>query len=284
MKGNAARTGTSPLEGARLQVNDLSGGYGDAQILEDVSLAVADGRMTILVGPNGSGKSTLLKTMARILEPVSGSVVLDGKAIHRTSSREVARKLGLLPQGPIAPEGLTVRELVAQGRFPHQGLMRQWTSQDAAAVETAMATAKVSEFADRPIDTLSGGQRQRCWIAMVLAQETDLLLLDEPTTFLDLKIQVDLMELLADLAHTGGRTLVVVLHELNLAAAYADHLVMMKDGRIACAGAPETVFTQERLKSVFDLDARIVRDAETGQLICVPHGAHARRKRKAFAA
>lgn len=271
-------------DASRLSVSELDSGYGDTTILSDVSLAVADGQMTILVGPNGSGKSTLLKTMARILDPVSGSVVLDGKAIHETRSREVAKKLGLLPQGPIAPEGLTVRELVAQGRFPHQGLMRQWATEDATAVETAMVTAKVTEFADRPVDTLSGGQRQRCWIAMVLAQETDLLLLDEPTTFLDLKIQVDLMELLADLAHTGGRTLVVVLHELNLAAAYADHLVMMKDGRIACAGSPETVFTQERLKSVFDLDAKIVRDSETGQIMCVPQGAHARRKRKAFAA
>lgn len=271
-------------DASRLRVSELDSGYGDTTILSAVSLTVGDGQMTILVGPNGSGKSTLLKTMARILDPVLGSVVLDGKAIHETRSREVAKKLGLLPQGPIAPEGLTVRELVAQGRFPHQGLMRQWTTEDASAVERAMQTAKVTEFADRPVDTLSGGQRQRCWIAMVLAQETDLLLLDEPTTFLDLKIQVDLMELLADLAHTGGRTLVVVLHELNLAAAYADHLVMMKDGRIACAGAPETVFTQERLKSVFDLDAKIVRDGETGQIMCVPQGAHARRKRKAFAA
>ncbi|AEQ52363.1 iron3+ dicitrate transport ATP-binding protein FecE [Pelagibacterium halotolerans B2] len=262
----------------RLTTEAISAGYDGPPILSDVSLAVANGKMTVLVGPNGSGKSTLLKTMARILSPTTGQVLLDGKSIHASKSRDVARAMGILPQGPIAPEGLTVRELVGQGRFPHQGLMRQWTRQDEDAVEKAMATALVTEFADRPVDSLSGGQRQRCWIAMVLAQETDLLLLDEPTTFLDLKVQVDLMELLADLAHGGGRTLVVVLHELSLAAAYADHLVMMKDGQIACEGAPDAIFTADRLKEVFDLDAHVVRDATTGHLVCVPLGTHARRK------
>lgn len=266
-------------EDMRLRAESLSAGYERKTILEDVSLSIATGRMTVLIGPNGSGKSTLLKTMARILAPSAGAVLLDGKEIHSTKSREVARKLGLLPQGPIAPEGLTVRELVGQGRFPHQGLVRQWTREDADAVEKAMARTLITEFADRPVDSLSGGQRQRCWIAMVLAQETDLLLLDEPTTFLDLKVQVDLMELLGELAHRDGRTLVVVLHELSLAAAYADHLVMMKNGRIAHAGRPEDVFTADRLKHVFDLDAKIVRDTESGQLLCVPYGAHSRRKR-----
>lgn len=265
---------------SRLKAENLDSGYDRVTILRDVSLPVLDGRITVLVGPNGSGKSTLLKTMARILPPSAGTVLLDGKAIHTTKSREVARKLGLLPQGPIAPEGLTVRELVGQGRFPHQGLVRQWTREDEEAVERAMARTLVSEFADRAVDSLSGGQRQRCWIAMVLAQETDLLLLDEPTTFLDLKVQVDLMELLAELAHRDGRTLVIVLHELSLAAAYADHLVMMKDGRIVHAGAPEDVFTSSRLKEVFDLDAHVVRDTESGQLLCVPFGAHSRRKRR----
>lgn len=266
-------------EDVRLRAESLSAGYERKTILEDVSLSIATGKMTVLVGANGSGKSTLLKTMARILAPSAGAVLLDGKEIHSAKSREVARKLGLLPQGPIAPEGLTVRELVGQGRFPHQGLVRQWTREDADAVEKAMARTLITEFADRPVDSLSGGQRQRCWIAMVLAQETDLLLLDEPTTFLDLKVQVDLMELLGELAHRDGRTLVVVLHELSLAAAYADHLVMMKDGRIAHAGRPEDVFTADRLKHVFDLDARIVRDTESGQLLCVPYGAHSRRNR-----
>ncbi|WP_404400415.1 ABC transporter ATP-binding protein [Pelagibacterium halotolerans] len=264
--------------GIRLAASALCAGYDGASILSDIDLTVPTGKMTVLVGANGSGKSTLLKTMARILTPSSGTVLLDGKSVHAAKTREVARKMGLLPQGPIAPEGLTVRELVAQGRFPHQGLIRQWTREDEDAVNSAMETADITGFADRPVDSLSGGQRQRCWIAMVLAQQTDLLLLDEPTTFLDLKVQVDLMELLADLAHASGRTLVIVLHELSLAAAYADHLVMMKDGRIVCAGAPEAIFTAERLKHVFDLDARVVRDAETGHLVCVPLGAHARRK------
>ena len=277
MDGTTQSIAAGPV--SRLRTDQLSSGYGAVTILEGVSLAVDDGKVTVLVGPNGSGKSTLLKTMARILSPAAGSVLLDGKAIHARNSRDVAKTLGLLPQGPIPPEGLTVRELVCQGRFPHQGLLRQWTSQDAEAVNDAMITAGVADFADRPVDTLSGGQRQRCWIAMVLAQQTPLLLLDEPTTFLDLKVQVDLMELLADLAHSRGRTLVVVLHDLSLAAAYADTLVMMKDGQIVCSGPPHTVFTSERLKAVFDLDARVIRDPETGQLVCVPLGQHAQRRR-----
>jgi iron complex transport system ATP-binding protein len=257
-------------ESERLAAIGLSAGYDESTILSGLDFAVPHGTMTILVGANGCGKSTLLKTLARILKPTSGYVMLDGKDIHRSATRDVARKLGLLPQGPIAPEGLTVRELVAQGRFPHQSLLRQWTSADEAAVNAAMATAHVSDFAERPVDSLSGGQRQRCWIAMALAQETDLILLDEPTTFLDLKVQVDVMNLLADLAHKTGRTLVVVLHELSLAAAYADTLVMMQAGRIVCSGAPETVFTAANIKTVFDLDASVLRDPSSGRLFCMP--------------
>ncbi|WP_428239631.1 ABC transporter ATP-binding protein [Gynuella sp.] len=255
---------------SRLHGDGLGVGYGDRTILQDVDFAVADGRLTVLVGPNGSGKSTLLKTMARILVPQSGQVLLDGRDIHHTRTREVAQKLGLLPQGPSAPDGLTVRELVAQGRFPHQSLLRQWSSEDERAVNQAMDTAQVSGFADRPVDDLSGGQRQRCWIAMVLAQQTDLILLDEPTTFLDLKVQVDLMQMLVRLAHQRHHTLVVVLHELNLAAAYADTLVMMRDGRIVESGPPERVFNRENLKTVFDLNANVIRDPHSGSLLCVP--------------
>jgi len=260
---------------SRLEALSVDAGYAGVGILKGVDLAVPTGKVTILVGPNGSGKSTFLKALARILAPTAGAVLLDGKDIHRTNTRAVAEKLGLLPQGPVAPEGLTVRELVAQGRYPHQSLLRQWSRADEAAVTHAMAVAGVAELADRPVDTLSGGQRQRCWVAMVLAQETDLLLLDEPTTFLDLKVQVDLMELLASLAHRTGRTLVIVLHELSLAAAYADHLVMMRGGRIVCAGAPKTVFTAERLREVFDLEAHVLDDPVTGRLVCVPFGAPA---------
>jgi iron complex transport system ATP-binding protein len=213
----------------RLEARGLSSGYGEANVLAGIDFAVPTRQVTILVGPNGSGKSTLLKTLARILKPTAGTVVLDGHDIHSENTRAVAAKLGLLPQGPVAPEGLSVRELVAQGRYPHQSLLRQWSRADETAVQDAMQTAGVAEFAERPVDTLSGGQRQRCWIAMVLAQQTDLILLDEPTTFLDLKVQVDLMELLTGLAHEASRTLVVVLHELSLAAAYADYLVMLRE-------------------------------------------------------
>lgn len=254
----------------RLVAKQLTVGYTETDILKQVDFQVPDGQVTILVGPNGSGKSTLLKSLARILKPRGGQVLLDGKDIHGSRTREVAQKLGLLPQGPIAPEGLTVRELVAQGRFPHQNLLRQWSSDDERAVREAMDIAQVTEFADRPVDNLSGGQRQRCWVAMVLAQETDLILLDEPTTFLDLKVQVDLMNLLVRLAHNTHRTLVVVLHELNLAAAYADYLVMMREGIILYKGMPSDIFTSHNLKAVFDLDAHVIQDPHSRRLICVP--------------
>ncbi|GLQ10485.1 iron-enterobactin transporter ATP-binding protein [Devosia yakushimensis] len=257
----------------RLTGLDLRAGYAGTDILQDIALEVPSGEVTVLIGPNGCGKSTLLKTLARILSPSKGQVLLDGKDIHQLNTRAVAAKLGLLPQGPSAPEGLTVRELVAQGRFPHQSLLRQWSQADEDAVNGAMKTAGITDFAERAVDTLSGGQRQRCWVAMVLAQETELILLDEPTTFLDLKVQVDLMDLLTGLAHERGRTLVIVLHELSLAAAYADYLVMMKEGRIVCAGAPDDIFTAERLRDVFGLEASVLRDPTSGRLVCVPFGA-----------
>ncbi|MDF0751521.1 ABC transporter ATP-binding protein [Marinobacter sp. 71-i] len=254
----------------RLRGEALCAGYNGRQVLADVDFTVRDSSVTVLLGPNGSGKSTLLKTLARTLAPSAGKVLLDGTDIHRQSTRAVAQRLGILPQSPSAPDGLTVRELVGLGRFPYQSLMRQWSRHDDAAVEEAMAVADVATFADRPVDALSGGQRQRCWIAMVLAQETELLLLDEPTTFLDLKVQVDLLELLVSLAHQKGRTLLVVLHDLNLAAAYADRLVMMKAGRILHDGPPETVFTAANLKQVFDLDAQVIREPLAGRPVCVP--------------
>lgn len=259
-----------PPTTARLQGERLTAGYEGRRVLSEVDFRVEDGRVTVLLGPNGSGKSTLLKTLARTLAPEHGQVLLDGKDIHGSRTRDVARKLGILPQGPSAPEGVTVRELVCLGRFPYQHLWRQWSVEDERAVREAMDTANVAQFAERPIDDLSGGQRQRCWIAMVLAQETELILLDEPTTFLDLKVQVDLLELLVRLAHDKGRTLLVVLHDLNLAAAYADSLVMMRDGRIEHSGSPEAVFTTTHLKQVFDLDAHVIRDPNTQRLVCVP--------------
>ena len=208
--------------------------------------------------------------MARVLPVSAGRVLLDGEPVHATPTRDVARRLALLPQGPVAPEGLRVRELVAQGRFPHQSLLRQWSREDARTVEGAMAAADVAQFADRPVSDLSGGQRQRCWIAMVLAQETEVILLDEPTTFLDLKVQIDLMTLLRRIARDEGRTLVVVLHELNVAAAFADLLVMMKDGRIASQGPVGQAFTAEALADVFGLEASVLTDPESGRPVCVP--------------
>ena len=254
----------------RLQARKLHVAYDDTPILQDVDFSVPDGKVTILIGPNGCGKSTLLKTLARVIRPKSGQILLDGQDIHQARTKEVAKTLGLLPQGPVAPEGLTVRELVAQGRYPHQNLLRQWSLNDEQAVMEAMAIAQVAEFAERSVDDLSGGQRQRCWIAMVLAQQTDLVLLDEPTTFLDLKVQVDLMNLLLRLAHDTGRTLVVVLHELNLAAAYADQLVMMRAGSILHQGTVEQVFTSANLKQVFDFNAHVIRDPHSTNLLCVP--------------
>ncbi|OLO10456.1 ABC transporter [Chromohalobacter japonicus] len=260
-----------PAKPPRLTGEALCAGYESRRVLDGVDLTVAEGKLTVLLGANGSGKSTLLKTLARTLIPSAGQVCLDGKDIHRCNTREVAQRLGILPQGPVAPEGLTVRQLVGMGRFPHQRLWRQDAEQDARAIREAMAYADVTEFAERSVDALSGGQRQRCWIAMVLAQETDLILLDEPTTFLDLKVQVDLLELLSRLAHEHGRTLLLVLHDLNLAAAYADQLVMMREGQIVTRGAPQEVFTATNLKHVFDLDAHVLEDPETGSPVCVPH-------------
>lgn len=259
-----------PQKPVRLRAQDVVAGYDEVPVLGGVELDVPEGQVTILVGPNGCGKSTLLKTLARVLAVRSGAALLDGRDISRLPTRDVARKLGLLPQGPVTPEGLTVRELVCQGRYPHQSLIRQWTRADEDAVERAMATARVTDFADRSVDSLSGGQRQRCWIAMVLAQETDLILLDEPTTFLDLKVQVDLMDLLSRLAHEEGRTLLVVLHELSLAAAYADYLVMMKDGAVAAHGEVGEIFDAPTLKRVFDLDVQVIRDDVSGRPVCVP--------------
>ncbi len=254
----------------RLRARDLTAGYTRATpIIDALSLDVPAGALTVLIGPNGCGKSTLLKAMARVLPAWSGAVMLNGQDVHEMPTRAVARQMALLPQGPIAPEGLTVAELVAQGRFPHQTLLRQWSRQDARAVKEAMAAAGVTDFADRRISDLSGGQRQRCWIAMTLAQETEIVLLDEPTTFLDLRVQVEVMGLLRAVAREG-RTLVIVLHELNVAAAFADRLVMMRDGAIVAAGTAAEIFTEDNLKTVFDLDARILHDPESGRPVCIP--------------
>jgi iron complex transport system ATP-binding protein len=242
-----------------VHVENLTLGYGpDEPVVSDLSLEVPTGQLTAIVGPNGSGKSTLLRGMSRLLAPRAGRVLLDGKDIHQLPARELARKLGLLPQGPVTPEGITVAELVSRGRHPHRGLFARLTSDDQQAIDDALAAVELEELKDRPAEQLSGGQRQRVWIAMVLAQGTQYLLLDEPTTYLDLAHAVDVMNVVHAAAHGTGRTVVTVLHDLTLAAQYADHLVVMGDGQIAAQGRPADVLTEELLKEVFGLRAKVV--------------------------
>ena len=254
----------------RLQVESVTVGYGGTPVVLDLDLAVPDGAVTTIVGPNGCGKSTLLRTMARLLTPTAGRVLLDGEPVHAVATREVARRLALLPQGPVAPDGLLVRDLVGRGRHPHQRWFRQWSPEDERAVEAALELTDTADLRDRPLDRLSGGQRQRAWLAMTLAQDTDLLLLDEPTTYLDLAHQVEVLDLVTRLNRERGRTVVMVLHDLNLAARCSDHLVVMKDGVIAAEGGPHAVLTPDLLADAFGLDADVLPDPRTGLPIVVP--------------
>ncbi|WP_308252367.1 ABC transporter ATP-binding protein, partial [Pseudonocardia sp. KRD291] len=242
----------------RLRAENVRLGYGDHLVVDGLDLDVLPGTVTAVIGPNGCGKSTLLRALGRLLTPISGQVLLDGKRIDKTSTRDVAKVLGILPQSPLAPEGLTVGDLVSRGRHPHQAWYRQWSSDDEEAVAEALDWTGIGDLADRPVDELSGGQRQRAWISMALAQGTDLLLLDEPTTFLDLAHQVDVLELVRRLHTEAGRTVVMVLHDLNLAARYADHLVAMRDGKIVAAGDPSDVITAPMLEEVFSLRAHVI--------------------------
>ncbi|MGW1773283.1 ABC transporter ATP-binding protein [Streptomyces sp. NPDC002104] len=255
----------------RLAARGVTVGYGDRTVIDSLDVAVPQGVVTTIIGPNGCGKSTLLRTLSRLLKPTSGSVVLDGEDIARLRTRDVAKKLGLLPQAPVAPEGLTVADLVARGRHPHQSWLRQWSSDDASVVERALAMTGVADLADRPVDALSGGQRQRVWISMTLAQGTDLLLLDEPTTYLDLAHAVDVLDLVDDL-HESGRTVVMVLHDLNLAARYSDNLIVMKAGSVLAQGHPREVLTAELLQEAFGLRAMVIDDPVGDRPLVVPIG------------
>lgn len=257
-----------------LTATGLSAGYGEDEILHGLDLAVPPGKITVIVGANACGKSTLLRSMSRLLSPREGQVLLDGKSIHRTPPRELARTLGLLPQSPIAPEGITVADLVSRGRHPHHSLFSRWTRRDDEAVDAALNATKTADLAERPVDELSGGQRQRVWIAMALAQQTEILLLDEPTTFLDISHQVEVLDLLTDLNHQRGTTVVMVLHDLNLAARYADHLVAMTEGRVHVSGAPQQVLTEHNVQQVFGLESRIITDPTSGRPIMLPIGRH----------
>jgi iron complex transport system ATP-binding protein len=258
----------------RLAADRVDLGYGDALVVEGLSMAVQAGSISAVVGPNACGKSTLLRALARIVVPSGGQVILDGEAIHRLPTREVARRLGMLPQTPIAPDGILVADLVSRGRSPHQRLFQQWSLADEAAVVTALEATETLDLAERPVDELSGGQRQRVWIAMVLAQETPILLLDEPTTFLDITHQVEVLELVAALNRDRGRTVVMVLHDLNLASRYAHHIVAMREGAIVAEGRPADVIDEATVAAVFGLDCVVVPDPVSGTPLVVPRGHH----------
>jgi iron complex transport system ATP-binding protein len=257
-----------------LVVDGVSLGYADRAVVHGLDLDVPPGRITCIVGANACGKSTLLRSMARLLAPRGGRVLLDGRDLHRLPTKQVARTLGLLPQSPVAPEGIVVADLVSRGRHPHQGMLARWSAEDDAAVAEALEMTGIADLADRPVDELSGGQRQRAWIAMSLAQQTDVLLLDEPTTFLDVCHQVEVLDLLTDLNRQRGTTVVMVLHDLNLAARYADRLVAMSQGRVHVAGEPAEVLTSEVVQEVFGMGSRVIVDPVSLKPLVLPIGRH----------
>ncbi len=266
----AAPSSRTPAPAAApLVAHQVDLGYPGRTVARGLDLEVLAGEFTVIVGPNACGKSTLLRALGRLLTPTAGQVLLDGRAISRYGTKEVARRVGLLPQSPVTPDAISVADLVARGRYPHQRLLRQWSVEDAEAVEAALAEVGMLEQSDRMVDELSGGQRQRVWIAMSLAQQTPVLLLDEPTTYLDVAHQLDVLDLCSTL-HAQGRTLVAVLHDLNLAARYASRMVLMSEGRILAEGTAAQVLTPERLQQAFALSARVIEDPETGRPMVVP--------------
>ncbi|WEO76554.1 ABC transporter ATP-binding protein [Cryobacterium sp. SO2] len=258
----------------RLTAEALVSGYGSTTVVDGVDVELPAGRITVIVGANACGKSTLLKTLARLITPTSGAVVLDGKRISELHTKQLARTMGLLPQQPIAPEGIAVADLVGRGRHPYQKLFRSWTTDDDRAVVEALEATGVADLADRSVDELSGGQRQRVWIALALAQETDILLLDEPTTFLDIAHQVEVLDLLTDLNRRRGTTIVMVLHDVNLAIRYADTIVAVKDGKVLAMGDPSEVVTSTLIEEVFGLPNCITSDPVSGKPMVTPIGRH----------
>jgi iron complex transport system ATP-binding protein len=267
VESNVSGNGNNPV----LRADTVNIGYGQRIVVEDLSLELMKGGITALVGPNGSGKSTLLKTLARLLKPSTGEVYLNGTAISRMSTSVVAQEIAVLPQGPVAPAGLTVGELVEQGRYPHAGPLKMLRKQDYSAIGEAMRLTGMEEFANRALDSLSGGERQRAWIALALAQETPVLLLDEPTTFLDIGHQLEVLELVEQLNRDRGMTVVLVLHDLNHAARYATRMVALKDGEIVADGPPSEVLTADLLDFLFGVHAHIMADPETGKPVCLPY-------------
>ncbi|WP_455428224.1 iron-enterobactin ABC transporter ATP-binding protein [Dryocola sp. LX212] len=256
----------------RLHGDELTLGYGTHVVAEGLTVAIPDGKFTAIIGPNGCGKSTLLRTLSRLMKPTAGNVWLDGQEIHRFATKEVARRIGLLAQNASAPGDISVAELVARGRYPHQPMFTRWREEDQLAVTSAMRATNIQDLADQPVDTLSGGQRQRAWIAMVLAQETSIMLLDEPTTWLDISHQIDLLELLSDLNREKGYTLAAVLHDLNQACRYATHLIALRDGKIVAEGAPKEIVTPELIEAIYGLRCMIIEDPVAHTPLVVPLG------------
>ncbi|MFG6148020.1 ABC transporter ATP-binding protein [Halobacillus sp. B23F22_1] len=255
-----------------LLANNLTLGYGDQVIIDSLDIQIPKGKVTVLIGGNGCGKSTLLRSLARLLKPKSGEVILDSADISKMRTKDVAKKMAILPQSPTTPEGLTVYQLVKQGRYPYQSWAKRWSVEDEEAVTKALYDTNLTELKDRSVDSLSGGQRQRAWIAMTLAQNTDLILLDEPTTYLDMTHQIDILDLLFDLNQDNGRTVVMVLHDINLACRYADHIVAVKDKEVYAQGKPEEVVTCGLMQHVFEMNCDVRQDPLFGTPMCIPHG------------
>ncbi|MDO6450996.1 ABC transporter ATP-binding protein [Oceanobacillus profundus] len=256
------------------EAEQLVAGYDNKTVIQEVSLTIPSNKISVIIGANASGKSTLLKTLARLIKPISGKINLDGKSITKIPSKQLARVLGLLPQSPIVPEGISVADLVGRGRFPHQSMLSGWTKKDYEAVAEAMRIMDITKLANHNIDELSGGQRQRVWIAMALAQQTDILFLDEPTTFLDITYQVEILDMLTDLNQKMGTTIVMVLHDINLSARYADNIFAIHNGKLVAEGEPSNVITSSLVKDVFGLDCIVVEDPISGSPSVVPIGRH----------
>ncbi|MBS5450342.1 MAG: ABC transporter ATP-binding protein [Coriobacteriia bacterium] len=280
---NATQTArdVAPAQGARghaqtLSATGLTTGYETRTIIKDMDIRIPDGKISVIIGGNGCGKSTLLKTLARLLKPSAGQVLIDGQAIATIPTKKVAQRLGLLPQSSLVPDGIRVSDLVARGRFPYQSFMKGLQREDYEAVHEAMELMGILELMDRPVDALSGGQRQRVWIAMALAQQTDILLLDEPTTYLDIAYQVEILDLLCDLNRQRGTTIAMVLHDINLSARYADYMFALKQGTLLYEGTPREVVTAETMRVIFDLDCAVIDDPVSGTPLIVPRGRHHR--------
>lgn len=270
-----------------LETQRLTLSYGERNIIEALDLNIPRGKITVFIGSNGSGKSTLLRSLARLLKPKEGAILLEGESIAKRSTKEVAKRLAILPQGPSAPEGLTILQLVKQGRYPYQNWLQQWSEEDEQMVNKALAATQLTDMANRAVDSLSGGQRQRAWIAMTLAQGTETILLDEPTTYLDMSHQIEILDLLFELNQTEQRTIVMVLHDLNLACRYAHHIVAVHNQTVVAEGAPNEVLTTDLVRTVFDMDCQITQDPLYGTPMCIPysksHLGTVQTERKAFA-